>query len=371
MKIICMIPVRLGSTRVKFKNIRFLGDKPLIEHIISTAKKVFPIEDIYINSSAKIFEVIAKRNNIEYHQRPEELSNNITTNDDFVYEFLKEHDCDWIIQAHSTSPFLTTHDIKKFLSFIEKHSKKYDCLFSVKKEYMEGICNDIPINWDDSKKMTPSQNLTPIVLFANGLMAFKKEAFIRNYEEKGFGLYAGRKAYIELKDFSTIDIDNEIDFKLAEGIHETKRNINPPEYFSENKGYEQDVPKIMKRDGVKEFDEELFSVVNINNTIKKMPIDKSWSKRIVNSKSNSITLIYQLPSEGNRNHYHKDWDEVWYIFSGEWTIEYSYDNKIDNLVKGDVIIIPRNTWHQIRITGNEPGLRFAISRDDILHIYNK
>ena len=39
MKIVCMIPARLGSTRVKNKNIRLLGNKPLIQHIAESAKK--------------------------------------------------------------------------------------------------------------------------------------------------------------------------------------------------------------------------------------------------------------------------------------------------------------------------------------------
>ena len=39
MKIITMIPARISSSRVKKKNIRYLGDVPLISHIIRAAKK--------------------------------------------------------------------------------------------------------------------------------------------------------------------------------------------------------------------------------------------------------------------------------------------------------------------------------------------
>ena len=47
MKIICMIPARMSSSRVK-KNIRMLGEIPLIEHIINSAKKVNFLEFILI-----------------------------------------------------------------------------------------------------------------------------------------------------------------------------------------------------------------------------------------------------------------------------------------------------------------------------------
>ena len=38
MKIISMIPARLGSTRVKNKNLRLINGKPLIHYIIESAK---------------------------------------------------------------------------------------------------------------------------------------------------------------------------------------------------------------------------------------------------------------------------------------------------------------------------------------------
>ena len=39
MKIVCMIPARIGSKRVKKKNLRLINDKPLISYIIETVKK--------------------------------------------------------------------------------------------------------------------------------------------------------------------------------------------------------------------------------------------------------------------------------------------------------------------------------------------
>ena len=52
MKIVCMIPARLGSQRVKNKNLKLLGDKPLIKHIIHSAKQVKYFDNIYINSES-------------------------------------------------------------------------------------------------------------------------------------------------------------------------------------------------------------------------------------------------------------------------------------------------------------------------------
>ena len=51
MKIIAMIPARLGSKRVKNKNLRLLGNKPLISHVIETAKESNVFDDIYIKQN--------------------------------------------------------------------------------------------------------------------------------------------------------------------------------------------------------------------------------------------------------------------------------------------------------------------------------
>ena len=71
MKIVCMIPARLGSTRVKNKNLRMINKKPLIQYIIDSAKKTKYLKDIYINSEASIFKTIADENNIKFYQRNE------------------------------------------------------------------------------------------------------------------------------------------------------------------------------------------------------------------------------------------------------------------------------------------------------------
>ena len=55
MKILTMIPARMGSNRIKKKNLRILGDIPLIEHIIRSAKDSYYTSEIFINSGLHIF----------------------------------------------------------------------------------------------------------------------------------------------------------------------------------------------------------------------------------------------------------------------------------------------------------------------------
>jgi len=85
---------------------------------------------------------------------------------------------------------------------------------------------------------------------------------------------------------------------------------------------EADVPDILRKDGV--INNNLFSsnqeIVNLGTILEDAP-EPSWSHRVVDSDSNSATIICQKPGEGNREHHHPDWNEWWYIIDGEWEWE--------------------------------------------------
>ena len=55
MKIIAMIPARLGSQRLKQKNLQLLNGIPLISHAINKAKNSNIFNEIWVNSESLIF----------------------------------------------------------------------------------------------------------------------------------------------------------------------------------------------------------------------------------------------------------------------------------------------------------------------------
>ena len=54
-RIVAMIPARLGSKRIKNKNLRLLKGKPLVCHVLDKAKEACEFDDIYVNSESDIF----------------------------------------------------------------------------------------------------------------------------------------------------------------------------------------------------------------------------------------------------------------------------------------------------------------------------
>ena len=90
-KILAMIPARIGSERLKKKNLALINNKPLVYYAINAAKKSQIFDKIYINSDDKIFNKIAKRYKVDFYLRPKKLGSSNTKSDDIVYDFLKNH----------------------------------------------------------------------------------------------------------------------------------------------------------------------------------------------------------------------------------------------------------------------------------------
>lgn len=131
------------------------------------------------------------------------------------------------------------------------------------------------------------------------------------------------------------------------------------------------VEQILKGDGVGHtvLDMANQSVTHIPELIAKYGFDKSWCHTLVNSDSNSATLICQLPGEGNRRHHHPDWNEWWFIIKGEW--QWEIEGELKSVKAGDFVFIEKNKKHKITALGNEAAIRLAVSRYDVAHVYDE
>ncbi len=375
MKVVAMIPARLGSQRVPKKNHRPLGDKPLISYAISAAIQAGCFDDVIVNSESDIIGEVATEFGATFYKRAPELANNEANNDAFLKDFCENTDADIVVQLLPTSPFISPKEIADFTAHMV--AEKLNTLVSVQNHQIAAVFKKQGINFDPAEPHIPSQDMEPVSTYATVLMAWDKENFLSNMKEFGYGYHgvSGKIDYFVLEGFSTIDIDTEEEFRLAESVYEyLKRNgaQKQPEYYQGKQTAvhsESDVPSILKVDGIfhSDFEHENSPLVHIPDLIETKDSSVSWCHRLVNTESNSATLISQLPGEGNRLHYHPDWNEWWYIIDGEWIWE--IDGKESTVKQGDFVFMPKNVPHKITATGNKPAIRLAVSRADVAHVY--
>ena len=211
-----MIPARLGSQRVKKKNLRLLNGKPLIAYSIETALKSKVFDEVYVNSESDLIGNVAIKYGAKFYKRPSEFSKNSSNNDDFAYDFIKNTEGDILIQLLPTSPFISVKEIKGFVKTMV--NKNIETLVSVVNHQIACLYRNEPINFNYLEAHISSQDMTPIKSYATVLMGWTYESFKRSMERYNFAYHGTDtiKDYFVLKGLSEIDIDNEEDFQLAE-----------------------------------------------------------------------------------------------------------------------------------------------------------
>lgn len=215
-KIIAMIPARMGSQRLKQKNLREIDGVPIITRAIRKCKEAGVFDEIYVNSEHPDFGDIAKQEGVLFHQRPEELGNHTATSEQYVYEFLTHHDCEFLIQVHSIAPLLTIEEIKGFTTFYS--DSPYDVLLSVVNEQIECAYKGEPVNFTYNEK-TNSQDLEPVQRITWSITGWKRSIFLKASDSGKCATYAGRVGYYPISRTAGLIIKTEEDLKMAEALY--------------------------------------------------------------------------------------------------------------------------------------------------------
>jgi CMP-N-acetylneuraminic acid synthetase len=217
MKIVCMIPARAGSQRLKKKNFLKINNKSLVERAVHKAVISSVFDDVYINSANEALLNEGANAGAKVFKRSEELSNNTATSEDFIHDFLLRTDCDYVVQLHSIAPLITINEIKQFVEVIKKEAP--DTILSFEKIILEVFKGQTAINFDISSK-TNSQDLQPLQMVSWGISAWKRETFLDAKANNNCGTYAGNVMFFELEKLSNLVIKTAQDFKLIKYIAE-------------------------------------------------------------------------------------------------------------------------------------------------------
>jgi CMP-N-acetylneuraminic acid synthetase len=213
--ITAMIPARMGSQRLKQKNLRELDGVPLISRAIRKCKEAGVFDEIWVNSEHPAFTAIAEAEGVEFHQRPEALGNNQTTSEQYIAEFLEKHPCEYIVQVHSIAPLLSIVDIRKFVGSLE--SGEYDSLLSVELVQIECAYRNQPVNFNFSEK-TNSQELEPIQRLSWSISAWRRSTYLEAIADGRCATYTGKVGFHPVSPLAGHVIKTEEDLKVAEAL---------------------------------------------------------------------------------------------------------------------------------------------------------
>lgn len=221
MKNIAIIPARSGSKGLADKNIKELCGKPMIAYTIEAALDSSCFDEVMVSTDSDRYAEIARRYGAEVpFLRSEKTSSDTASSWDAVDEVLSGYQnngrsFDTFCLLQPTSPLRTAEDIRKAYSLFRERAET--AVVSVcEAEHSPLWCGHLPDNQELVGFIQPEstarrQSAGRFYRLNGAIYIISTEAFRR----ERFFYHAGSFAYIMPRQRS-IDIDTEMDFRLAE-----------------------------------------------------------------------------------------------------------------------------------------------------------
>ena len=221
-KVLGVIPARGGSKGVPKKNIRPLWGRPLIVHTINAAIESGSFVDVLVTTdSPEIRDIAIEHGAFCPFLRPPELSHDTALATDTIrhavmmYEELRGASVDAVMMLQPTTPTRTSKHITECIHMLVEQSA--DAVMSVVKVdnahpfKMKRIVGDRLVDFiETGLENPPRQSLPPVYLVNGAVYLVKRDVLVNQLSFKGKCV-----PYLMTAEDS-INIDSEIDFKLAE-----------------------------------------------------------------------------------------------------------------------------------------------------------
>ena len=222
MKPLIVIPARGGSKGVPRKNIKVLGDKPLIQYTIDAAKGVFDDEFICVSTDDFEIKSVVEQLGLKVpFLRPNELASDTAGTYEVLLHAISYYESkgyfpDTLILLQPTSPFRTSAHIKEALKL---YHESIDMVVSVK----ETKANPYYILFEEDRngylKKTKEANFTrrqdcPKVWEYNGAIYIIN---VKALKEKTISQFT-KVCKFEMDETSSHDIDTLLDWRIAKLI---------------------------------------------------------------------------------------------------------------------------------------------------------
>lgn len=218
-RIAAFVPMRHSSERVKGKNYRPLGGRPLFHHIVSALLSCPLITEVVIDTDSDLIadDVAASFPEVRVIPRPERLlGGDVPMNDVLLYD-VTQVEADYYVQTHSTNPLLRAETITTALQAFLDQRDTYDSLFTVTPLHTRLWWPDGTAVNHDPKVLLRTQDLPPIMEENSCLYVFERETL----EQRGNRI-GERPLLYPLEPNEAWDIDEEIDWTIVEHLFDAR-----------------------------------------------------------------------------------------------------------------------------------------------------
>ena len=212
-----LVPMRHHSERVPEKNFRNFAGRPLFHYIIETLQSCPLVDEIVVDTdSPPIKEGLRSHfSSVRILDRPDHLRAGTTPMNDVLLHDVDTVEADFYLQTHSTNPLLQPETVKEAVETFFDRCPEHDSLFSVtpvQTRLWDQLARAVNHNPDI---LLRTQDLPPLYKENSCLYLFTEEILKDRHNR------IGRRPYLfEIDRREAVDIDEEIDFRIAELMHQ-------------------------------------------------------------------------------------------------------------------------------------------------------
>ncbi len=220
MKSLALITARGGSKRIPRKNIKDFNGKPIIAYSIEAALSSGVFDEVMVSTDdEEIADISRKYGASVPFLRSEKTSNDFATTSDVIHEVIEEYEkrgekFEILTCIYPTAPFITADKLKKAVEDL-KASDADTLIPVVRFSYPPQRAMEIRdghLVFRQPENLTKrSQDLEPHYHDAGQFYVTRTESFLKTNS-----LLMGKILPLELSELEVQDIDNEVDWKLAE-----------------------------------------------------------------------------------------------------------------------------------------------------------
>jgi CMP-N,N'-diacetyllegionaminic acid synthase len=224
MKTLAFIPARGGSAGVKKKNLKKLGEHPLLTWSLEVVKQSSYIDDIVCSTDSFEIENLCRHHDIPTTKRPISMRNGVSHPiHEIVIEYMNnlERDPDIVVLIQPTSPFLKLHQLNDVVHRLKINGNiaSAQTICEVPHNYhawnQRSFSKETGIaKWcfPDLRKIGFNKQTKPIMWKFGNVVATRANALRKE------GHFADPSVGIPIELFDAFDVDTEEDFEVAERL---------------------------------------------------------------------------------------------------------------------------------------------------------
>jgi CMP-N-acetylneuraminic acid synthetase len=216
MRIVALVPMRHHSERVPGKNYRPFAGKPLYHRIVQRLLDCPLVSEVVIDTDSPTIMTDAAQAfpQVRLIERPQHLCAGTTSTNEVLLHDVSLVTGDYYLQTHSTNPLLRSTTIQQAIETFLANLPAYDSMFGVTRlqtrlwDQLGRAINHNPA------VLLRTQDLPPVFEENSCLYIFSRSILEQRRNRLG-----ERPFLFEIDRFEAVDIDEELDFQLAEALY--------------------------------------------------------------------------------------------------------------------------------------------------------